>query len=82
MTTKQEVAQAKKAVDAAWDKAVEAGEEALAALKTAEDIQARDTSDAYVEKTKAAGVAHDAYRKASREAAAVLQAYYDQFWPK
>ena len=80
--TKKDLDNAKKAYDHAWSEAEKYANEALEAIKTAESIPARDTSDMFVEKAKRAMRAYENWRKSAQLAAKVMDEYYDQVLPR
>jgi len=80
--TKKDLDNAKEAYDHAWSEAEKYGNEALEAMKMAESIPARDTSDMFVEKAKRAMRAYENWRKSAQLAAKVMDEYYDQVRPQ
>lgn len=82
MMTKQDLENAKKAFDHAWDEARKYADEALEAMKMHEQIQARDTDSIFLQKSKRALVAYENWRKAAQLAAKVMNDYYDPFTSK
>lgn len=82
MMSKQDLVNAKKAFDHAWDEATKYADEAIEAMKMADQVQARDMSDMFVEKAKRALLAHDNWSRAARLASKVMDEYYDSFRPK
>lgn len=77
MVSKNDLENAKKAFDFAWAQAEKYADEAMEALRMAEQVQARDTSDMFVEKAKRAMVAHDNWLKSTRLATKVMDEYYN-----
>lgn len=73
---------AKKAFDHAWGEATKFANEALEAMKTHEQVQARDTGSIFSEKAERAMLAHENWLKAARVAAKVMEEYYDRFRAK